>query len=1046
MDLGKYGPETHKKILEFWKNNEIYPKSRIIFEKSNNKKPFYFLQGPPYTSGKFHMGHAWNNSMKDFVMRFKRMNGFEVWDRGGYDMHGLPTARAVQKLHNLKTKKDIENFGFEKFTNECIKLSTGFAKQMNQDLWDMGVWMDHENAYMPITQEYIDGVWFLVKTAHEKKRLYEGLRTTTWCRDCGTALAKHEQEYTELVDKSIYVKFQSKDDENLYYIIWTTTPWTITFNLGIMVHPEFEYCKLEVDVNGKKEFWVLAKELIETVMKKTEFKYKIVDTFVGKTLEGKKYNHFWAKDIKDLGDIDAKYDNAHSILLSKEYVTLDSGTGLVHTAPGCGPEDYEIGHRNGLPPFNTINEQGKFVEGYIEFTGLTAKVDDKKFIENMEKLNVLVTKEDYVHDYAKCERCHTPVVFRTTKQWFFKVEDLKPKMLEFHKKTTWVPKTGGNAFASWLENLRDNSITKQRFWGTPLPVWRCNKCNKIEVIGSRKELETKVKDLPENLHKPWIDTVKWKCECGSDMIRIPDIMDVWIDAGTAVWNCLDYSVDKKNFEKFFPADFILEAREQVRGWFNLLMITSTLAFDKCPLKACYMHGMLTDVDGVKMSKSIGNVIKPTELTDKYGADTLRFYMSRTKAGQDVNFSWLEAELAYKTLMILWNVHKLVINYADEINVKPSLIVDKDLDISSKYIMSRLHSTLKSVTEKFNNYHLDQIPKEIEELFLELSRTYIQLNRDNMALGSDKEKILNVMFTVLYETVKMLTPICPFITEQIYQNFKEKGFVKEESVNLEFWSKFDEKFIDANFEKEFSLALTVVEAGLNARDKAQIGVRWPLMTLLIDTDKKEIVEKFSDIIKTQLNIKNIEFGAPEFDIQVKVNYRSFGSKFGSETGEILTKIKGKEEEIANVFKLDKDYSVDFGKEPVVLGKDLFDITKVCETHIVAESKLGEVYLDKTMNKDLENEGFAREITRRVQSLRKSAEMNKSDRIELFLQLPSELDLTAFEDNLKTKVGAISLTHSDVNSCEFKSNEKIKGKLISIGFNKKSTDIDWKKELK
>ncbi len=1038
MDLGKYGPETHTNILKFWKNSKIYPKSRIIFKKSENGKPFYFLQGPPYTSGKFHIAHAWNNSMKDSIIRYKRMQGFEVWDRGGYDMHGLPTARAVQKLYNLKTKKDIEKFGFENFAKECIKLSTGFAKQMNEDLWNMGIWMDHENAYKPIDQDYIDGVWFLIKTANEKKRLYEGLRTTTWCRDCGTALAKHEQEYIQLTDKSIYVKFQSQEDENIYYVVWTTTPWTITFNLGIMVNPEFEYSKLEVDINGKKEFWVIAKELVETVMKKTEFKYKIVDTFIGKILEGKKYHHFWANEIKDLADIDAKYEKSHSILLSKEYVTLDSGTGLVHTAPGCGPEDYEIGHRNGLPPFNTIDEQGKFVEGYADFVGLIAKVDDKKFIEAMENINVIVAKEDYVHDYATCERCHTPVVFRTTKQWFFKVEDLKPRMLEFHKKTNWVPETGGNAFASWIENLRDNSITKQRYWGTPLPIWRCDKCGQIEVIGSRKELETKVDNLPLNLHKPWIDSIKWKCrKCPGTMTRIPDILDVWIDSGTASWNSLYYPKTNKNFDKFFPADFILEAREQVRGWFNLLMITSTIAFDKSPIKACYMHGMLTDVDGVKMSKSIGNVIKPEELTDKYGSDTLRFYMARTKAGQDINFSWLEAELAYKNLMIFWNVHKLIINYADELGAKPSLIVDNDLDISGKYIMSRLHSTMKSVTEKFDKYYLDQVPKEVENLFLELSRTYIQLNRDNMTLGSDseKKKILDILFTVLFETIKMLNPICPFISEQIYQNFVEKKFVKKESINLEFWSKYGEKFIDAGFEKEFSLAMTVVEAGLNTRDKAQIGVRWPLMTLMIDTDKKEIVEKFQNIIKTQLNIKNIEFAVPKFNIKVKVNYRGFGAKFGTETGNILSKIKGKEEEIAKAFQLNKDYSVDLGGEPIVLVKDLFEITKVCETHEVAKSKLGEVYLDKTPSKELESEGFAREITRRIQSLRKKADLQKTDRIELFLELPSDLNIKDFENNLKIKVGAESINYSTTNTCEFKSDEKIKGKQIGVGFNKK-----------
>ena len=1042
MDLGKYGVDTHKRVLEFWKKNKIYPKSRIIFKKSDNKKPFYFLQGPPYTSGNLHMGTAWNNSHKDTVLRYKKMQGFEVWDRAGYDMHGLPTAKKVQKLHNLKTKEDIKNFGFEKFAQECLNFGITHAEKMNKELFELGIWMDYENAYMPINQDYIDGVWFLIKKAHEKNRLYEGLRTTTWCRDCGTALAKHEQEYKEITDTSIYVKFQSNDNKNLYYIIWTTTPWTITFNLAIMVHPDFEYSKLEVDVNDKKEYWIIAKELVDVVMKKTDYKYKIIESFPGKKLEAKRYVHFWKNKINDLDDIYNSNEKAHSILLSKEYVTLDSGSGLVHTAPGCGPEDYEVGHRNNLPAFNTIDEAGKFPDGYDIFSGLTAKVDDSKFIKSMEDLNVIIAKEDYVHDYAHCERCFNPVVFRTTKQWFFKVEDLKQKMLEFNKQIDWIPKAGENAFESWLENLRDNSITKQRYWGTPIPIWKCDKCDHIEVIGSREELESKTDNLPENLHKPWIDNVTWKCrKCPGAMKRLPDILDVWIDAGTAAWNCLYYPKRKDLFEKFFPADFILEAKEQVRGWFNLLMVTNIITFDALPFKACYMHGMLSDVDGVKMSKSLGNIIRPGELTDKYGADTLRSYMTRTKAGQDINFSWLEAELAYKNLLILWNLHKLLLNYCDELNYSPKLIEDNDnnLDISDKYILSRVHSILKQVTEDFDNYYLDLIPAKIEELFLDVSRTYVQLKRDGLALGDDalKHRTIDILFTCMYNIIKMISPLCPFIAEQIYQNFKEKGFVKDESVHLEFWQKYDDKFINPELEKELTLALNIIETGLSARDKAQIGVRWPLSELIINTDKKEFVQKFKELIKNQLNIKKISFGIPEHELIVKPDYRKLGDKFGTDTGDVLTAIKGKNELIAEAFKLGKDYSVNIKNKPIILSKELFNIEQSSATYIIVESKLGFTYLDKQITPELELEGFVREITRRVQSLRKKADMNKSDDIALFLQLPADLNIKSFEEQIKARVGAISIVYSkvDATSCQHSSNEKIKGKEIVIGFNKK-----------
>ncbi len=1040
MDLEKYGVETHKKVLEFWKNNSIYSKSRIIFQKSNNKKPFYFLQGPPYTSGKFHIAHAWNNSMKDFIMRYKRMKGFEVWDRAGYDMHGLPTAKKVQAKFNLKTKEDIAEFGYEKFAEECIKLSKEYADLMSEELFDMGIWMDYENPYLPITQEYIDGVWYLIKKAHEKNRLYKGLRTTSWCRDCATALAKHEQEYVELTDTSIYVKFQTVEDKNTFFVIWTTTPWTITFNLAIMVNPDFDYSYVEVHNKIKKETWIIATELVDSVMKHIELDYKIIKSVKGKELTGKKYIHVWQDEIKDLQDIKDKYDKAFTILESKEYVTLGTGSGLVHTAPGCGPEDYEVGYRNGLPAFNTITEYGVFPEGYGRFTGMTAKVDDKKFIKAMEDDKVIIAKQDFVHDYATCERCHTPVIFRTTEQWFFKVEDLKPKMLEFNQEINWIPKTGGNAFEAWLENLRDNSITKQRFWGTPVPIWVCDKCGEVEVIGSRAELEKKQKVLPENLHKPWIDTITWKCsECGGEMKRIPDILDVWIDAGTASWNCLHYPTTKEHFEKFFPADFILEAREQIRGWFNLLMVASILALDKNSFKSCYMHGMLTDVDGVKMSKSLGNIMRPEELTEKYGSDTLRFYMSRTKAGNDINFSWDEADLAYKNLMILWNVHNLIINFSKEIAKTPELIKDtKDLEKPELFILSRLNRTLKKVTEYYDSFQIDMLSSEIEKMFLELSRVYIQIVRADMTFADDKRKkiILDTMFTVLDGIIKMLAPITPFISEAIYQNLKNINAVSKESIHLEYWTETNEKFIDENLESEFLMSLSIIEAGLSARDKSQTGLRWPLPELMIalhDSKNKTSINKVENMILNQLNVKTITFGHPEFNIEVKPNYKKIGQDFGTETGDVLVAIKGKNEEIAQTFKENKDYKFTVKDKEIVLTQEMFEIKKLCEGYAVSEFKFGTVYLKQEMTPELEIEGFTREITRRIQNLRKIVGLNKSDRIKLVLTLPEELtDVKKYESTLLVKVGADKVSYASSENCKHSAIETIKSKKIGIGF--------------
>ncbi len=418
-DIGKFDfKATEEGMIKFWEDNKIYPK---IKDKLKGNKPFFFIQGPPYTSGRIHIAHAWNNSLKDMVLRYKRMRGFDVFDRAAYDMHGLPTARKVMAEHKLKHKDDIEKFGVENFINECIKFSLDKAELMNKDLWRVGIWMDYENYAKPLDNSYIEGEWFLVKKAHEKGRLYEGLRTMSWCASCQTAMAKHECEYKEVNETSIFVKFPVKDRPNEYLVIWTTTPWTIAYNLAIMVHPELDYVKAKVG----DEVWIIAKQLAAPIVQTfTDYTLEVIDEFKGQQLEGLEYNHPWDGKWNHYREIKTKHPKTHTVLLSEEYVNLSAGSGLVHCAPGCGPEDYEVGHANNIPPFNNLREDGVFPDDMAEFSGLKAKTDDKKFVEAMEKDSILIATTDVEHDYAHCERCHEPVVFRTTKQWFFKVEDL----------------------------------------------------------------------------------------------------------------------------------------------------------------------------------------------------------------------------------------------------------------------------------------------------------------------------------------------------------------------------------------------------------------------------------------------------------------------------------------------------------------------------------------------------------------------------------------------------------------------------------------------
>ena len=1045
--------EIEPQILTYWQENSIIESLR----KRNKKgKKFYFLQGPPYTSGKLHLGHAWNHALKDIVLRYKRMQGFNVWDRNGYDMHGLPTERKVMEKFNLKFKEDIEKFGVEKFAQECLQWSTEMAKVMDQDLQRLGISLDYTDPYLPVTNEYMEGCWWLVKQAHKQKRLYLGERTISWCANCETAIAKHECEYKNITENSIFVKFPLKNKKNEYFVIWTTTPWTIAFNLAIMVNPELDYVKAEVyDQDGKnKQIWYLAKALAGVVIQAVaDKKFTIKEEFKGEKLKGLEYNHPWIKYIPIFSELKKKHHNVHTILLSEEYVDTSAGSGLVHCAPGCGPEDYEVGHANNVPPFNNINEKGIFPQEMSIFAGKKAKQDDLFFIEQLKKDEALIETTPVEHDYAHCQRCQQPVVFRITPQWFFKIEDLKQKMSKANQKIYWNPETAKNGFASWLSNLRDNSITKQRFWGTPLPIWTCDHCKEFKVFGSKAELEKHAENVPENLHKPWIDHVKFPCKkCKGTMLRIPDVLDVWIDAGCASWNCLYYPQHKDLFEQFYPADFILEGKDQIRGWFNLLMIASIIAFNKPAFEKVYMHGFVTDISGVKMSKSLGNITSPYEVIDKYGADGLRYYMCQNTAGEDINFSWDEANTKSRYLQILWNIHKLLLNLANETKINPfqskKEIMNSLANAEEKYIFSRLNSTIKEVNNLLEKYRIDEIIKPLENLYLELSRTYIQMVREKSSLGEDQEKEL-VMYTiaaVLLNQLKMFSIVAPFVCEAIFLNLKEQFNLKEESISHFSWPKVNRKFINEELEQNMNIAQAIIQSALNAREKSKLGLRWPVKELIMVTKDEETAQaiiQLNEIIKNQTNVKNISIVEkfPEIKHKIKPNYSKIGPVYGELSAAIITELTINspetilghiEEENFYAFKL-RGKDIKITKEMIIVESD------VPERYKEAETKNGFLYLDIARTAELEAEGYAREIMRNIQQARKNANLQKLDQINLFIKTTESLkkSLNQFQENIAEKVGAKNMDIASINmikTYQYQSEVTIKTEKFFIGFDK------------
>jgi isoleucyl-tRNA synthetase len=969
-------------VIDFWEKNKVYAKAK---QKGKGRKPFYFLQGPPYTSGRIHIGTAWNNCLKDMVLRYKRMSGFNVWDRAGYDMHGLPTENAVQKKLGLKTKDEIEKYGMDKFIKECLAFSKEGALVMNKDLWRLGVWMDYENAYWPIRNSFIEGEWWLIKKAWENKRLYKGVKVMTWCASCETALAKHELEYENVTEDSIFIKFPVLGKKNEFLILWTTTPWTIPFNLAVMVNPELEYVRAKVD----DEVWIVAKGLVGVFVQAVAGKkFTIVEEMKGDKLAGLKYVHPFAEDIPYFKEIakDAKTaKNLHTVILSEEYVDLSAGSGLVHCAPGCGPEDYEVGQKYSLPPFNNIDERGIFFD-MGKFSRLVAKRDDKQFVEELDKKGLLIAQVPVEHEYAHCWRCHNPVVFRTTEQWFMKVEDLRDKIKNANAKVNWVPARSKQDFDAWISSLRDNSVTRQRFWGAPVPIWVCPDCNNTTVIGTIDELKQKAATkVPDDLHKPWIDDVLLNCDrCKQGkMKRIPDVIDVWIDAGTTSWNCLDYPAETELFNKLYPADFILEATEQIRLWFSMLQICSFIAMDKPSYKNVYCHGMILDWQGTKMSKSLGNFISPYEVIDKMGVDVLRYYMCGMTAGENINFSWDDAKQKQRNLVVLWNIANYLLGLASELELNPAKIEEKKikakLATEEKYIFSKMNSAIKKATEFFESYSIDKTISVVEELFLDLSRGYVQMIRDKAAVGSKEEKevVFYTIYKVLLECLKLFAPIAPFVTEKIYQSLKHEFKLETESIHLFDWPKQDEKMIDSKLEEQMIAAQEIITAVMFAREKAGLGVRWPVGHIeLVTKDKAvaEALEALGEIIKTQVNVKEIH---------------------------------------------------------------LHESAPSVEKHIEVDVRGGKLYLNPERTPELEAEGFARELMRKIQSLRKKAGLEKVDRIDLNIVADNELAgmLSVWKDKIQEKVGAVKFeitTAEPKKTHKHVTEEKIKDKKITIGF--------------
>ncbi|MDK2984255.1 MAG: isoleucyl-tRNA synthetase [Thermococcaceae archaeon] len=1003
-EMREYNPQVlEEKIEAFWKENDVYNKVKKARE---NGPDYYFLDGPPYVSGAIHLGTAWNKIIKDMVIRFRTMQGYNVRRQPGFDMHGLPIEVKVEQALGLKYKKDIEEkVGVENFIKKCKEFALTNLKIMTEQFKMLGVWMDWDNPYMTIKNEYIESAWFTLKRAWEKGLLEKDQRVLHWCPRCETALAEHEVrgEYKIREDPSIYVKFPVEGKENEYLLIWTTTPWTLPANLAVTVHPEYEYAKVRVSFDGKEEYWIVAKALVERVLHEAGVKGEIVEEFKGEELEGLRYVHPFLEEYPRQKEFREKYEWAHRVILG-EHVTLEDGTGLVHTAPGHGEEDFEVGKQYGLPIYSPLDDEGRYVEGKWE--GKFVKDADPEIIEYLKEKGLLVKAGTIEHKYPHCWRCKTPLIFRATDQWFLKISKVKDKIIEENdKNVTWYPDWVKIRYDNGVMNSGDWCISRQRYWGIPLPIWVCEECGNIHVVGSFDELKEMSKEPIEkdfhevDLHKPWVDTVTLKCpKCGGDMKRVKDVLDVWFDSGIASWASLDYPRRKDLFERLWPADFIVEGEDQVTKWFYSQQAASVVAFDTVPYKKVAMHGYVLDEKGDKMSKSLGNIIRPEEVVQKEGRDPFRFYMLwATTPWENLRFSWKGLAQVKRMLNILWNVYILASTYMSLDNFDPTKVNPEELPFreEDRWILSRVNTLISAVEDGIETFYLTRATRAIEYFVTEdLSRWYVRLIRKRLWIEKDDPDKLAAYWTlwkVFDVLLRLMAPVTPYITEEIYQNLI-RPFSGKESVHLEDWPKKDERWVDEELEKEMEIVRKIVEAGSAARQKAKIKLRYPVRQILIETEDettKKAVERLNYLLKDQLNAKEVKVAKVEREIRVKPNFAKLGPHFKGDAKLIAKWIEEQDDRELYEKLMQGKLKVEIeGKEFTIEREHIIVEEELPDFLVGEEFDHGKVFVDKTLTRELMMEGLAREFVRRIQEMRKQLDLDVNDRIMVYIETTDE----------------------------------------------------------
>lgn len=1006
--------DAESKVSKYWKDINILEKT---LEKGQNDPSFVFFEGPPTANGNPGIHHVIARTLKDSVCRYKTMNGYQVKRKAGWDTHGLPVEIQVEKELGLEDKQAIENYGIDKFNEKCRASVFTYEKQWREMTERMAYEIDLDNPYITLDNNYIETVWWILDKFNKEGYVYEGHKILPYCPRCGTGLASHEvaQGYKERKDNTVIAKFKrvGKDE---YFLAWTTTPWTLPSNVALTVGPEVDYIKAKLN----DEVYYVAKALANKVLGEG---YEVIEEMKGKDLENIKY--------EQLMPFVETSENAFFVTLG-DYVTTEDGTGIVHTAPAFGEDDYNLGRKYNLPVLQPVDESGKFIATPWEGKFVMEDGVDVEIIKWLHSENKLFSKEKVAHNYPHCWRCQTPLLYYAKPSWYIEMTKLKDQLIANNKTVEWYPKfVGEGRFGNWLENLNDWAISRSRYWGTPLNIWKCECGNKTSV-GSRKELAEKAieKVDPETveLHRPYVDDIHLKCDCcGKSMTRVTEVIDCWFDSGSMPFAQHHYPFEnKEKFEELFPADYICEGIDQTRGWFYSLLAISTFVMGKAPYKKVLVNDLVLDKEGKKMSKSRGNTVNPFELFDKYGADALRWYLLYvsppwTPTRFDVDGL---KEVQSKFLGTIKNVYNFFTLYANTDNVNPK---DFFVDYNSRpeldrWILSKFNNLKKEVEENLEIFELNKTVRTIQDFINEdLSNWYIRRSRRRFwatELTEDKKSVYNTTYEILTELCKLIAPFAPYISEEIYRNLTE-----EVSVHLSTYPKANLELIDTELEEKMDLVKNLVALGRASRETAKIKVRQPIQKVLVDGRFEDVIGDMIELIKEELNVKEVLFTkdlGEYMNFSLKPNFKVLGPVLGANmklfAGE-LNKLNPNE--VAPRLENGETLSCEIAGENFEFNKDhvLINISAKEGFNVSMENNLF-VILDTTLNKQLIEEGFAREFISKIQQIRKSSNFDVLDNIDIEFNSDDEVAnaIESFKDYIKSETLALNIARVNDETLE------------------------------